>query len=134
MGKSTQQERARNVLIDGDSVKWRGRLPGRVSLESGGFMTQLRERFKWQTESGETVRMGDMAVTPQSQALTVRWPWGGWVWNRPAAVLVERGEERKRIRIVDVTRAAQLALHGLGLVFAIVGLILWTRERSTQDE
>jgi hypothetical protein len=97
-------------------------------------MTQLQEKFKWQTESGETVSVGDMAVTPQSQALTVRWPGGGWVWNRPAAVLVERGEERKRIPIVDVTRAAQLGLYGLGLVFAIVGLVLWTRERSTQDE
>jgi hypothetical protein len=74
-------------------------------------------------------------VTPQSQALTVRWPRGGWVWNRPTAVLVERGgEERKSIPIVDVTRAAQLGLYGLGLVFAIVGFVLWTRERSTQDE
>jgi hypothetical protein len=97
-------------------------------------MTQLQEKFKWQKESGETVRVGDMAVTPQSQALTVRWPGGGWVWNRPAAVLVERGEERKRIRVVDVTRAAQLGLYGLGLVFAVVGLVLLTRERSTQDE
>lgn len=97
-------------------------------------MTQLQEKFKWQTESGETVSVGDMAVTPQSQALTVRWPRGGWVWNRPTAVLVERGEKTKRIPIVDVTRAAQLALYGLGLVFAIVGLVLWTRERSTQDE
>jgi hypothetical protein len=97
-------------------------------------MTQLREKFRWQRRSGETVRVGDIAVTPQSQGLTVRWPYGGWVWNRPAAVLVERGEERRRIPIVDVTRAAQLALYGLGLLFAIVGLVLWTRERSTQHE
>jgi hypothetical protein len=98
-------------------------------------MTQQQEKFKWQTSSGETVRVGNVAVTPQSQALTVRWPRGGWVWNRPTAVLVERGgEERKSIPIVDVTRAAQLGLYGLGLVFAIVGFVLWTRERSTQDE
>jgi hypothetical protein len=97
-------------------------------------MTQLQERFKWQTMSGETVSVGDVAVTPQSQALTARWPRGGWVWNHPAAVLVERGEERKRIPIVDVTRAAQLGLYALALVFAIFGLILWTKERSSRDE
>jgi hypothetical protein len=97
-------------------------------------MTQLQERFKWQTKSGETVSVGDMAVTPQSQALTVRWPRGGWVWNRPVAVLVERGEERKRIPIVDVTRVAQLGLYVLALMFGIAGLFLLTRERSTQNE
>jgi hypothetical protein len=97
-------------------------------------MTQLREKFKWQTMSGETVTVDGITVTPESQALTVRWPHGGWVWNRPVAVSVERREETKRIPIVDVTRAAQLGLYGLALVFAILGLILLTSERSTQDE
>jgi hypothetical protein len=97
-------------------------------------MTQLQEKFKWQTMSGETVAVDDVAVTPQSQALTVRWPRGGWVWNRPVALLVERDEGTERIPIVDVTRVAQLGLYGLGLVFAIVGLVLLTRERSRQNE
>lgn len=97
-------------------------------------MTQLQERFKWQTESGEAVTFDDVTVTPQSQALTVRWPHGGWVWNRPVALRVERGEESKRIPIVDVTRVAQLGLYGLGLVFAVIGLVLLISERSTQDE
>jgi hypothetical protein len=93
-------------------------------------MTQQQERFKWQAVSGKTAVVDDIAVTPQSQALTVRWPRSGWVWNRPVAVLVDRGEERKRIPIVDVTRMAQLGLYGLGLVCAIVGLVLMTRQRS----
>jgi hypothetical protein len=97
-------------------------------------MTQSQERFKWQTLSGETVTIDDVAVTPHSQALSVRWPHGGWVWNRPVSVSLERGGESKRIPIVDVTRMAQLALYGLGLVFAIVGFILMTRERSVQSE
>jgi hypothetical protein len=93
-------------------------------------MTQREERFKWQTVSGESVTVGDVVATPQSQALTVRWPCGGWVWNRPTAVLVARGEESKRIPIVDVTRVAQVGLYGLGLVCAIVGLVLMTQQRS----
>ena len=93
----------------------------------------FNEVVQLRRSSGDPVKVGDVTVTPQSQALTVRWPRGGWVWNRPAAVLVEQGEERKRIPIVDVTRAAQLGLYALALVFAILGLILLTKERSSQD-
>jgi len=94
-------------------------------------MAEQKDRFKWQTVSGEPVTVGDVVATPQSQALTVRWSRGGWVWNRPSALLVERGEERERIPIMDVTRVAQLGLYGLGLACAIVGLVLMTRQRST---
>ncbi|MGD9029919.1 MAG: hypothetical protein PVG25_08905, partial [Anaerolineae bacterium] len=73
-------------------------------------------------------------VTPQSQSVTVRWPRGGWVWNRPVAVMVGRDEERKRIPIVDVTRVAQIGLFAFAVVFSIAGLVLWTRERSAQNE
>lgn len=97
-------------------------------------MTQMQERFKMETMSGETVTIDDVIVTPQSQALTVRWPQGGWVWNRPAAVLVEQGEEEERIPIVDVTRVAQLGLFGLSLVFVVLGLGMWIMERSISNE
>jgi hypothetical protein len=97
-------------------------------------MTEKQERFKRETMSGETVTVGDVAVTPQSQALTVRWPNGGWVWNRPVAVLVKRGEEEERIPIVDVTRVAQLGLFGLSLVFAVLGMVMWVMERSRSNE
>jgi hypothetical protein len=97
-------------------------------------MTQQQERFRWQKVSGETVTVGEIAVTPQSQALTVCWPQGGWVWNRPAAVLVKQGEEEKHIPIVDVTRVAQLGLYGLSLAFAVLGLIIWIGGRSNTDE
>ena len=97
-------------------------------------MTELQKRFKMETVSGETMTVDDVAVTPQSQALTLRWPNGGWVWNRPVAVLVERGEVEERIPIVDVTRLAQLGLFGLSLVFVVLGLVMWVMGRSRSDE
>jgi hypothetical protein len=98
-------------------------------------MTQEeQQRVEWQTTSGETVTIGEVAATPQSQALAVRWPRGGWVWNRPVAVLVGRGEEEERIPIVDVTRVAQLGLYGLSLVFGILGLLMWVAGRNKDDE
>ena len=92
-------------------------------------MKRLEEMFKWQTISGDKVAIGDVTVTPQSQALTVRWPNGGLAWNRPAAVLVERGERAERIPIVDVTRIAQLGLLGLSLVFTMMTIVLSARRR-----
>jgi hypothetical protein len=84
-------------------------------------MAQLKDIIQWQTVSGNPVTVGDVTVTPQSQALTVRWPFGGFVWNRPVAILVERDGSRfvERMRVVDVTRIIQLGLLGFGLVLSI---------------
>jgi hypothetical protein len=92
-------------------------------------MTRQKARFKWQMTSGETTTHGDIAVTPQSRALTVRWPRGGWVWNRPVAVLVERNGQERHVPIVDVTRVAQVMLYGFSLVFVLSGLYMMIRER-----
>ena len=97
-------------------------------------MAGFKEIFKWQTVAGDRVTIGDVAITPQSQALIVRWPNSGFVWNRPAAVLVERGDETVRIPIVDVTRMAQWVLCGLSLVFSLVVLISSARGRRERNE
>jgi hypothetical protein len=92
-------------------------------------MAQLKKVLQWQTLSGDKATIGDVTVTPQSQALTVRWPNGGLVWSRPAAVLVERGEQTERVPIVDVTRIAQLGLFGLSLVFIMMTIVRSVRRR-----
>lgn len=89
--------------------------------------------FQWRTVTGEPVTAGDRTVSPQSQALVVRWPGGGFVWNRPVAVLVQRGEETERIPIVDITRTAQWGLAGLGLIFSVLALA-FSINRGEGDE
>ena len=97
-------------------------------------MSKLKDLVQWQTVSGEAVRVGDVALTPQSQALTVRWPKGGFVWNRPVAVLVERDGQTERVPVVDVTRIAQITLLGLGFVFFVVALMLSIGKRRDKNE
>ena len=97
-------------------------------------MVRFKEMLRWRTISGDKVTVGDVTVTPQSRALTIRWPRGGLVWNRPVGVLVERGEQTERIPIVDVTRLAQLGLLGLSLVFSVVILMLSIRRRRDRNE
>lgn len=92
-------------------------------------MSELNDVVQWQTISGEEVTIGDVTLTPQSQALMLRWPNGGFVWNRPVAILVERDGQTERVPVVDVTRIAQLTLLGLGLVFSMVTVVLSIRKR-----
>ena len=86
-------------------------------------MARLKDiTVQWQTISGSPVTVGGVTVTPQSQALIVRWPFGGFVWNRPIAVVVERDGAGfvERRRVVDVTRIIQLGLLSFSLVISIV--------------
>ena len=92
-------------------------------------MAGLKDVIQWQTGSGEAVVAGDTRVTPQSQALIIRWPNGGFVWNRPLAVGVERNGTRERIPIVDVTRLVQWGLLGLGAVFVAAAFARPARRR-----
>jgi len=86
-------------------------------------MGERQKFFQLQTHTGEAVTVGDTSITPQSQALTLRWPNGGFVWNRPLAILVESDGDTERIPIVDVTLVAQAALLGLTVTFSI-GLLM----------
>jgi hypothetical protein len=97
-------------------------------------MKRLGEVIEWQTHSGSPVTVGNLTVTPQSQALTVRWLAGGLVWNRPVAVLVEREGQTERIPIIDVTRVVQAGLLGLSLGLGIVTFFQGIRHRRNRHE
>ena len=46
----------------------------------------------------------------------------GWVWNRPRAIVLQKGKERRRIPIIDVTRILQAILYGVSLLLAAIGV------------
>ena len=92
-------------------------------------MEKANRLAELETHSGEPVTAGDVTVTPQSSAFTLRWPGGGFVWNRPVAVLVEGDGGTERIPIVDVTLLAQVLLLGLGVFFGLVILVLTATQR-----
>jgi hypothetical protein len=46
----------------------------------------------------------------------LRFPFGGVVWNRPTAVIVERNGRTERVRIVDLTRVIQVSLWASALL------------------
>lgn len=97
-------------------------------------MIQIKDHFQIQTGAGQPVTVGDIIVTPQFQALIVRLPIGGFVWNRPTAILVEQGGQTKRFPIRDITRTLQLWLLGLSLVLSIVSLIKFSQQKESDHD
>ena len=71
-------------------------------------------------QTGSPVEVGEYRLTPQSQSVSLRLPFGGFVYNRPVAVLVEKGENVERIPIVDVTRVVLMGLAGFSIIVALV--------------
>jgi hypothetical protein len=99
-------------------------------------MGNIKDVIQWQTLAGSPTTIGDMTVTPESSALVVRLP-GRWpaayVWNRPVAVVVQRGDTSERIPIVDVTRIAQLGLL-VGTLAAGLIVTIFCIGRKEQSE
>lgn len=92
-------------------------------------MDNGRPVFRFETRSGNPLLAGDTEIIPQSQALTIRWRNGGYVWNRPVAVVVRHGDQEERLPIIDVTLMARLALLALGAVSFLTFLILSIRNK-----
>jgi hypothetical protein len=96
-------------------------------------MIWLRNFIQYQTRTGQPVEAGATVVIPRSRALIVRWPFGGWVWNRPVSVTFQDGERTRRTPVIDLTRVVQLSLFGLATIFFTTGLIV-SRRRRNQNE
>jgi hypothetical protein len=83
-------------------------------------MAALIER---RTMSGPAIVVGNVRATPQARVVIVRLPFGGFVWNRPSCVVVERDGRVERLRIVNVTRIAHTALWAS----VLAALLVWRR-------
>lgn len=97
-------------------------------------MPQLSDFIRLENTSAEPIVVGDTRLTPQAQAFSVRSPWGGFVWNRPTAVLVERDDLTQRIPIIDATRVTQIVLFGLVVTFSVIITLLAARQRRNHHE
>ena len=87
-----------------------------------------RKFISWQAVDGETTELSGFRITPRSQALAVRVPFGGFVWNRPVAVKVETDGVEQDIPIVDATRVTQIAIY---IMAGVVALLLRRLTRAT---
>lgn len=72
--------------------------------------------------AGEPVQVKDYKITPFAQSIKITAPGiaGGFIWNRPVSILVQKTDgEETVIPVTDVTRLAIL-----GMIGAALGVIL----------
>ena len=94
---------------------------------------QAGKILSWETKEGPAITAHGYTVTPVAQALHLHTRFGGLVWNRPVAVLIDEGGSVTRLPIVDVTRVALWAMAGgAGLTLMITRLL--SLSRSTTEE
>lgn len=80
-----------------------------------------------ETYLGVPLTVGRRTITPQSQAVRVLLPIGGFVWNRPMAVLVTENNHTITIPIPDPTRVILWSFTGIGV---LVSLFVWLFKRE----
>jgi hypothetical protein len=84
----------------------------------------MAEKPKWFTfgaTTGQAMVVGGRTITPEAYVLALNTPVGGFVWNRPTAVLVESAGVTERVPIIDVTRYAILGLTALTIIISWMG-------------
>jgi hypothetical protein len=101
-------------------------------MAKGGPMARWADMVQVQTVTGDPITAGATTVTPQSQAISIRWRNGGLIWHRPVAVLAERDGQTARIPIVDVTRLVQAALLVSVLMVSLIMSQLTRRQKRSQ--
>ncbi len=88
-------------------------------------MADISKYFKWEPVTGEPQVVGDHVIRLQAQAIMLNTPFGGFLWNRPTAVLVEKDGITDEVPIVDVTRYALIGIGVIGLVGRDFGARDW---------
>ena len=85
------------------------------------------------TDYGPVRQIGSAVIVVESQALIARLPIGGFVWNRPVAIHLTQEGRSRRVRIVDLTRIAQLCLFGTSITLLIVTRIQTRQSRELPE-
>ena len=83
-------------------------------------MTKLTDFVEWKTVQGTAVSTPHHTLIPESQALIVKFPYGGFVWQRPTAVLVKNDDQTERHPVVDVTRLATWSILTASLLLPLL--------------
>ncbi len=94
---------------------------------------QFGNILSWETKEGPAITAHGRTVTPVAQALRLQTPFGGLVWNRPVAVLVDEGGTVTRQPIVDVTRIALWALAGGAALALMINGLLDRSSRAAEE-
>jgi hypothetical protein len=82
-------------------------------------MINVHDFIQLKTVQGTAVHTPHHTLIPESQAISLRFPYGGIVWQRPTAVLVQKNNQLHRYLIIDITRIVVWSFLGFSLLFPL---------------
>lgn len=88
--------------------------------------------FSWQRRAGTPIRIGDRELIPIASVLTVRWPNGGFVLNRPVAIRVDQDGHSTELEITDIQHMVRIALLVTFSVYLLTYLLMRTGIRGAK--
>ena len=95
-------------------------------------MNKMKDMLQIKSVRGNRIETQGVVVTPLSKAIVVNLPMGGFVWNRPVGIEVERDQNIEQIPIIDVTLLAQLGIVAFG-IFITTAFWLISRKKFVKD-
>ena len=82
---------------------------------------------------GSPMTVGVRTITPVVRSLVARWPGGGSVWSRPAAILVEREGRTRRIPIRNLNGRILWAMRAGAITLITAWIVQDRRRRKSND-
>ena len=75
--------------------------------------------MRWYSVSADPLHVGSATVTPFARVLSIGGSRGGFAWQFPTHVRIERADRVEVLPIVDISRIAIYALYALAAVLFI---------------
>ena len=89
--------------------------------------------IEWRDARGSPMTVGNSTITLVARSLVARWPGGGSVRSRPAAVIVERDGRTERIPIANLNGRILWAIR-VGAATLIAAWIAKGRGRRDSND
>jgi len=81
-------------------------------------------------------RMADNAerkYTPETRTVHLSGKRWAWAWKRPTGITIEKGHQKKRVPILDLTRIVQALFYAVSLVLGMIGVILMIEKQRGEQ-
>ena len=80
--------------------------------------------IQWREEAGQPIHTLRGDIIPISRSLFIRFPFGGFVWNRPVAINFIRNGQNQRVPVIDRTRKVIIMIVSVGILIPTIIKIL----------
>ena len=82
---------------------------------------------------GVPIGISGRQITPVARVISMRWPGGGFTWNRPVAIEVRQGGTVRRLPIHDMTTRVTLTIVLSGLALSALIARFFVKRRTQHD-